>query len=437
MGSDTPRLVLGSLIIQPALISATEDLDSSLFQDAMDRKAFIAISDIIENTGAEMIDPAALSGKLGGGAETLSYISRLTDGLYSIKPEVFASHVAELVKEKLTREVYRRIGEQCTKGSLDISDIKPLIKQIEIAGDKTRRIADSVREWVKYSTGEFDLRQIYREVGASSVKEQANVRQTLARMVKDGAIAHDSKRYGRYHRVEKECAVIDFLAASDQPIGLSLPMDLDKMANIYPGNIVVVAGEWEAGKTAWMLDLVKRNQVKFEIHYFSSEMGASELRERLVRHEDISLESWKFHAQERNRNFSEVIVRDKINIVDYLEVADQFYLVAKDIAEMHEKIGKGVVFVALQKGDGHEKGRGGDFSLEKPRLYVTLSKTFNERSGRGGVAKILKAKNWASDINPNGRIMPYKLIQGAKFVTEAASWEYPESHNAVKKRRIV
>ena len=52
--------------------------------------------------------------------------------------------------------------------------------------------------------------------------------------------------------------------------------------------------------------------------------------------------------------------------------------------------------------------QGLEFSLEKPRLYLSMD--FN-------VLKIIKAKNWAVEgQNPNGMEFHFTLHSGAKFV---------------------
>ena len=49
-----------------------------------------------------------------------------------------------------------------------------------------------------------------------------------------------------------------------------------------PKNIIVVAGTPNAGKTAFLLNVVQMNMSgKMPIHYFSSEMGSMEFKGRL------------------------------------------------------------------------------------------------------------------------------------------------------------
>jgi hypothetical protein len=119
-------------------------------------------------------------------------------------------------------------------------------------------------------------------------------------------------------------------------------------------------------------------------------------------------------------NFADVIVPGKVNIIDYIQVNDSFWLISKDLDEIWQRLAGGLAIIALQKGPGQELGRGGSFSLEKPRLYLTLSRSPDYI---GGIAKIIKAKNWKTACNPNGRTMRYKIVNGARFIY-SGTWEH-------------
>ncbi len=97
------------------------------------------------------------------------------------------------------------------------------------------------------------------------------------------------------------------------------------------------------------------------------------------------------------------------DIIDFLEISDEFYKIAGMIKEIYDKLKKGIAIIALQKNPKAEFGIGGARSIEKARLYVTLEK---------GIAKIVSGKNWASETNPNGLYRTFKLVQGAKFITQ-------------------
>jgi hypothetical protein len=75
----------------------------------------------------------------------------------------------------------------------------------------------------------------------------------------------------------------------------------------------------------------------------------------------------------------------------------------------------GIAVIAIQKVPGRALGRGGDFTAEKARLYLTLDK---------GEITITKGKLWADQlINPRGMTWKFKLVGGCKFVTQGEAYK--------------
>jgi ABC-type phosphonate transport system ATPase subunit len=199
-----------------------------------------------------------------------------------------------------------------------------------------------------------------------------------------------------------------------------LPFEIDKKVEIMPGNIIAIAGEVNAGKTAFLLNVLNENMHKFEIHYFSSEMGGSELKKRLKKFDyPLSLSEWKFKFKERSDNFGDIIVsgEGKINIIDYLELHDNFFLVAKHLSDIHKRLKGAIAIVAIQKNPGTDTGLGGFRGMEKPRLYLAMSK---------GKLKIVKAKNWATPVNPNNLEVGFKIVDGCKLI-KTGDWHLASS----------
>ena len=136
-------------------------------------------------------------------------------------------------------------------------------------------------------------------------------------------------------------------------------------------------------------------------------MGAEELRLRLEKFE-LPLSDWKFKPYERASNFGDAIVPDAVNIVDYLELTDNFYQVGGQLKAIFDRLTTGIAIIAIQKKAGIDMGRGAEFSLEKARLYLSMD---------SGELKIIKGKNWAQPgQNPNGKVFTFKLVNGANFI---------------------
>jgi len=285
---------------------------------------------------------------------------------------------------------------------------------------KDRNLAQEIRDLLVDKVWTFSVTEVDKELDLWTSVDKKNRRKIFQRLIKDGLIERIPEKVGIYRRIESTCEEIDFLTAPTDEIDLTLPLGLSDHFKAYRKNIIIFAGDQDAGKTALLLNIVKDNMHRHEIHYFSSEMADSELRTRLDLFPDIALQDWKFTPWERSSNFADIIKPDAINIIDYLEMSDTFYQIGGHLKDIHDKLQNGIAIIALQKTPGKDIGRGGSFSVEKPRLYVSISNDYP-----GHTAKIVKCKNWRTSDNPNGLTKHFKLYQGHSIV-ESTNWQRNE-----------
>lgn len=267
-----------------------------------------------------------------------------------------------------------------------------------------RGLTQSVREFVTQTHGTFSVRQLDDELGITSRQKQQR-KTILARLVREGLI--ERQKIGCYRIKEPSLPDMDWQNAdTNSGLDIKLPFDIHELVEVYPGNILVIAGTTNAGKTAMLLNFIKLNMHEFEIHYFTSELSKQELSKRISRFGN-GIE-WQFHPHERNSNFDSVIISDAVNIIDYLEPpSGEYYAIADQITAIHNRLTTGIAFIAIQKKRKAELGRGAEFSEERARLYLSMD------SGR---LKIVKAKNWRTEVNPNGKVYTFKLVDGCNFV---------------------
>ena len=430
------------LLLQPSLLESTDELDMSLFH-GKERKTFAAISEMWEVGRPDIIDLGALAPKLEMEHAEL-WLSNLLDAgrLGSTKEEAFRSMVGQLVKKKLTKEIISKINEQSKMGEFDVDEIKPLLVQYESAGDREKKLAYEVRNWVMTEArGEFNLNHVYSVLGVVSVNAKASVRQVLARMVQERVIDYCGKGYGQYRKIGNLADPIDIMSVTANPLSLYLPLGLGELVNIYPKNIIVIAGESSKGKTALALDFVKNNMENHEVRYFFKEGGPQELRSRLEPHSDVPITDWKMLAFEHDGYVADAVAPNCLNVYDYLHIGDQaYYEIDKIFNDVQNKLREGIALICIQKNRNKLLGDGGDFSLRVPRLYITLTSDLSVVSPNADlqyvVAKIEKAKSWKQKLNPEGRIMPFTIREGWQIEQRCGSWEYPESHQAVKKVKL-
>ena len=283
-----------------------------------------------------------------------------------------------------------------------------ITEQAQNITEKSISLAKMIEEWVRQTNGWFDYADIDREFNLVTSKAKHNRLMILKRLEESVTIESHKSNNRLYRFVNTTVRLIDFKAVNvRQPIAVKYPFGIEKLFNTYPGNLIVLAGSADSGKTAFLLNFIRNNMVDFPIYYQSSEMGPEELASRLENFEGIDLQDWNFTAEERSYNFADSIRPDCINIVDYLEfIGGEYWRLGDYLREIHDKLSSGIALVAIQKKRGEPIGRGGDLGLEKPRLYLTME---------ASRIKIQKAKNWVTADNPNGKVLDFKIVKGCRL----------------------
>lgn len=330
-------------------------------------------------------------------------------------------HVANsLVKGNANPEylsyVMELLGKNCDPPFSEKELQEKIKSAINRAERKERNLAAEVEEWVlseEMSTSVVFLStDIEKCLQLSTREDKKNLSIILKRLIVRGVIEKHGDKRGTFRiksQVENE---INWETCDDTIVDVSWPFGLEQFYICLPKNIIVVAGSPDAGKTAFCLNFASLNMDRYQIKYFSSEMGALELKSRLKKF-DFSLSKWKrVKFIERSLNFADVIDPDGINVVDYIEVPEEAWKIATPINEIFRKLDKGICLIALQKPKSRDVARGGESTLDRPRMYLSMG---------NHEIKIVKCKNWASEVNPNGLSLEYKIAQGCKF-TQQSEW---------------
>lgn len=309
--------------------------------------------------------------------------------------------------------LYKEKNNNKEKESTKEKEIHKKILSI-IAGKevKIRNITNDVTGYVSDMEGEFSLPQMFSVLSIVTKEEKDTARHAIGNLVRQNLIRANGKKSGIYSKIDQSETIIDWMNADEKEYTILLPLGIHELVKIYPGNIIVVAGASNTGKTSFMLELVRLNMRMRDTYYFNSEMGPSELKTRINLFEGIKPESWKFTAIERSSDFAEKIRPDALNVIDFMEVYDDFWKIGGWIRDIHTKLQNGIAVIAIQKKastkkDQQDYARGGELTLEKPRLYIAMDR---------GKIKIVKAKAWRDrSRNPNGLVKNFKLVQGYKF----------------------
>lgn len=233
--------------------------------------------------------------------------------------------------------------------------------------------ADAIKDWINEHDGEILLQEIYRDFHLNDPNSKTKVRKIISKMVQDNILEPDKKKSGCYRKKDTIAGVIDWENADLTEVPISYPLGLEKLFVTLRKTIVVVAGVSDAGKSAFLLHCAALNAGRgMPIKYFSSEMGDAELRFRIDR-TDIPKDVWRgIDFRERFDNFADAIEPDAINIVDYIEIFENAYMIGKHIKDIFDKLKTGIALIAIQKDPKKEFGIGASYSMHKSRLYVNI-----------------------------------------------------------------
>ena len=238
-----------------------------------------------------------------------------------------------------------------------------------------RNLQQEVDDLISFrGKGQILLNDIYSDLKVVESRDKATCRMAINRLISRGVLEKiDTGRTGTYRLLDTSSEETKFLTSPKGEFKIRLPLGLSGMCNIFPKNIIVIAGSKSSGKTSLLLNIALENQNKHPVVYLNSEMGDEEFTDRMTKLGCNNPQDVKFKCFHRSSDYHDMVDGNgAIYIIDFLEVHDKFYEIAKPIKQIHEKLRDGIAIIGIQMKSGTTIGRGGDFSKEKSRLYLAL-----------------------------------------------------------------
>jgi hypothetical protein len=356
----------------------------------------------------------------------LGYLSNIEIIPDAAKLEHYVGKVVKLAAQRKLSQASQNLQNALTDGDGDITgaieDLKAATERYESHAGKRelRGISIKVKNYIDAIEGTFSTNQVYSDLGISDTKGRTAVRQALTRL--NGAdIEQYGDKSGLWRVIRGEVSEIDLDNVCTEALDLWLPLDLHNYVSIMPGNLILIAGGPDSGKSAFLLNVIQYNIQKWTCHYFNSEMAPEEMRIRLDLFPDFPRKHKHFHAYERSADFQDVIRTGKytLNLVDYLEMSDDFFKVVKYLSDIHRGLRGAVAIVAIQTKTGTSDPLGGNRAMEKARLAVSLQAG---NKTEPNLAIIKKCKLRKTIHSMNGKTRAYKLIQGSEFRCDSPQW---------------
>ena len=239
-------------------------------------------------------------------------------------------------------------------------------------------VKSKIEEWLCDNNGTISGQVCDKDLGFGTSRDKSTRRKIFQRFVKGGRLVRVKSKVDTF-RVIPEIQEVEKDKVIGEAIDIELPFGLENFAKIYPGDLIVIAGLSNVGKTALMLNLAWKNK-HLDCWYFSSEMGGVKCKDTISNFaEEPDWAKWPFHFVEDFEDYETIIRPDGINFIDYLEEDEGKYFEIPSIERaMQHRLNKGVAFVAIQKQPGRDYGLGGYNTIAKTGLYLTMDGTFED-----------------------------------------------------------
>jgi len=292
-----------------------------------------------------------------------------------------------------------------------------MVEKSELSRGEKDRLSIKLDEWLDAHEDEtFSPQDIFRDFQWREWPTRRAVYDRLRYLadIKQPPILRRTAN-GRYRMIDRDIDIVPWREADrDNYFPIILPFDLHKYVRLYPRSVMIIGGVSNQGKTCFVHNIISLNWRNHKIVLFDSENSAEELAGRFSHYPDY--EQWPEDlVKDRSSNFADVIEPDAINLIDYLEVQDNFYLVGRYIREIRDALRNGVAIINLQKGETASLPLGREFSRHLARVVITLDK---------GILTIVKAKARAQrTINPINKKWSFCIDEtGTQFLDIQERW---------------
>jgi len=195
--------------------------------------------------------------------------------------------------------------------------------KIKSALDRSERqkkgLTEEIREMIVTTSCNISTTFVYNRQQVTTREDKKKVAVILNRLAKEGLLKPTCVRAGEYRIVDSQCEPQQWQDADTSSVDVWLPFELDQTAELQPGNISVIAGTKDSGKTAVLLNVAKENLTKYQVHYFSSEMGKAEFMKRVDLFPYTTAKQLEIKFYERADNFADVIKggEGNLNVIDF------------------------------------------------------------------------------------------------------------------------
>jgi energy-coupling factor transporter ATP-binding protein EcfA2 len=288
---------------------------------------------------------------------------------------------------------------------------------------------DEVREFLRPLEGkEISLADLRRELqilpGTDAFDD---VRTIMFRLVQQGIVKASGKRNGVWKVIKKVNPVPVFSVHRERkpPVPLMFPKDRNTEMElefaehivIREGDCILIAGQSNFGKTTLAMNFLGENIDKLPVLLGNEFTKDDDPTPRFLNRLDaMDWVEWvngdgqdKFTLLPVYDDFAENIVKGRINIIDWINLPGEYYLISPIMEAIKHAIGNGIAILVIQKNPGLDYGRGGAPTKDFADLEILIDKHSNTES-RITIGKVKESTGAIS-----GRSWAFGIFKGVKL----------------------
>jgi hypothetical protein len=302
---------------------------------------------------------------------------------------------------------------------------------------KPERLSDKLREFLKLAQGRNVTLQYLRSELKIDPSDNAwdTIKTLMHNLAKEKVVRPSGLNDGAYHVVRQVKPVRVFAKDRERrpPFELFFPRDFDTgmempfadIIVIREGDLVSIGGMSNWGKTTMALNFLGEN-IKYEPVLMGNEytvrIGDTEEFEPtprfLNRLDNMDWVQWtngdgedSFTLLPVRADYAEHIVKDKINIIDWVNLeGSKLYDISIIMEDIKAEVGRGIAIPVLQKGEGTEAPRGGQFAKDFTDCELLIDKLSESES----MLTIGKVKEYTQPVI--GRKFAFGISKGVRII---------------------
>jgi len=292
------------------------------------------------------------------------------------------------------------------------------------------RARQALREkWLPLNLGKtFTAEDVYRffklDHRTNSIEAKRAFGQALYELSRRKKNPELEQRGRNYRVIDKTLNVIEWWDTKENdtlkinwPYGVedNTSFGFDESILVYPGDLIVVAGEGNKGKTAFCLNFIVNNMDTMPCYYFTSEFNSAKFKDRMGKFDwvDIMKDGKpKFTLAEQSENFQDVVQPNAINIFDWIRIDEDLFLTRAVLQSIIKPLDRGIAVCVLQKRSYKKVGEGGEGTMDLASVYLTIR--YDEKIA-SNVLRVNKVKSPGLS-DPNYKEFKFSIVQsGSKF----------------------